>query len=325
MKLSKNPKVFISHASEDKERFVIDFATKLRSNGVDAWVDQWEINVGDSLIDKIFEQGISEADSFIIVLSHNSIQKPWVKEELNAASIKRIEKSTKVIPVIIDRDVDVPEVLKTTVWEIIENINSYDASLKKILSSIYGVYEKPELGSKPAYAINTVEVEGLSTIDSTIFKAIGDEVFSAIQIYIEEQALKKIITQLELSQEEMIDSLEILEENYLLEQTKFLGSRLPMIQLKYYGVLKYAEHFIENFSNIYHSMLSLIMNGDLSYSQNYATKLNCSNVLTNALVEYFDRQGYVKTHNTISSGNGIWEVTASGKRFFRQQLEKNNL
>jgi hypothetical protein len=30
------PKVFASHASEYKDRFVLDLATKLRSNGVDA-------------------------------------------------------------------------------------------------------------------------------------------------------------------------------------------------------------------------------------------------------------------------------------------------
>ena len=36
-----NPKVFVSHASEDKDRFVNTFATKLRENGVDAWLDKW--------------------------------------------------------------------------------------------------------------------------------------------------------------------------------------------------------------------------------------------------------------------------------------------
>ena len=322
MKISNSPKVFISHASEDKKRFVIDFATKLRSQGVDAWVDQWEINVGDSLIDKIFEQGISEADSFIIVLSKNSVKKPWVHEELNAASIKRIEKNTRVIPIIIDKDVVVPEVLKTTVWEVIEDLNSYDTNLKKILSSIYGVYEKPDIGSKPAYAIKAVEVEGLSIIDSAIFKAIGDEAFKADSSHLEEVPLKKIIEQLEISNDEMIDSLDILENDYLLEQTKFLGSRLPMIRLEYHGVLKYAEHFIENFKNIYTQMISLIMNGELLYSEIYALKIKCNNILTDALIQYLDSQGYIKTHNTISSGNGIWEVTATGKRYFREYLEK---
>jgi hypothetical protein len=34
------PKVFLSHASEDKDHFVLDFARQLREKGVDVWVDQ---------------------------------------------------------------------------------------------------------------------------------------------------------------------------------------------------------------------------------------------------------------------------------------------
>ena len=36
-------KVFISHASEDKDRFVLDFAKRLRTNNIDAWIDIWEM------------------------------------------------------------------------------------------------------------------------------------------------------------------------------------------------------------------------------------------------------------------------------------------
>ena len=48
------------HASEDKERFVLEFASKLRQNGVDAWVDKWEMKLGDSLVHKIFEEGTKQ-------------------------------------------------------------------------------------------------------------------------------------------------------------------------------------------------------------------------------------------------------------------------
>ncbi len=57
------PKVFVSHASEDKDRFVLDFAARLRAKGIDAWVDKWEMHAGDKLIDKIFEEGIKECPS----------------------------------------------------------------------------------------------------------------------------------------------------------------------------------------------------------------------------------------------------------------------
>ena len=79
-----NPKVFISHASEDKERLLRAFATKLRQEaGVDAWVDEWEIYPGDSLVQKIFEEGVKDAEAVIIVLSEHSVDKPWVREELS--------------------------------------------------------------------------------------------------------------------------------------------------------------------------------------------------------------------------------------------------
>ena len=85
-----NPKVFLSHASEDKARFVDAFATRLRNKGVDAWIDRWEMLPGDSLVDKIFEEGIRNANAVIVILSSNSINKKWVREELNAAFVKRI-------------------------------------------------------------------------------------------------------------------------------------------------------------------------------------------------------------------------------------------
>jgi len=319
----ETPKVFISHASEDKDRFVIDFATKLRSNGVEAWVDQWEINIGDSLIDKIFEQGISDADAFIIVLSHSSIQKPWVREELNAAAIKRIEKNTKVIPLIIDMGLEVPEVLKTTVWETIDNIDSYDDSFHKILASIFGVYEKPPLGDKPTFAIEKVYVQGLSDLDASVFKAIGDHVFENDNLFVEENELIDIASRLQITQEELSEIIDILEDAYLLKITRLLRGTFPMVQFNDFGVIRYAEHFIPALPEIYKNLIALVVNGELTYSSNYAKKLQCQTLLIDSLINDFESSGYVKVQNALTEGLGIYDVTASGKRYFRQHLEDN--
>lgn len=110
------PKVFVSHASEDKARFVVDFASRLRENGVDAWLDKCEMKPGDNLVDKIFEEGLKEARAVVIVLSTTSVQKPWVREELNVSVVNRISRGTKLIPVLID-NCEVPECLRSTVWQ----------------------------------------------------------------------------------------------------------------------------------------------------------------------------------------------------------------
>jgi hypothetical protein len=106
------PKIFISHAGEDRERFVRRFAERLRAKGVDAWVSFWEINPGDSLVDKIFEEGLKDCQAFLLVLSHNSFNKSWVREELDAGMVRKIEKQTKLIAVRLD-GCEVPECLNT--------------------------------------------------------------------------------------------------------------------------------------------------------------------------------------------------------------------
>src|SRR5438105_1672243 len=94
-------KVFISYSHQDKA-VVEGLAADLNSNGVDVFFDQWDIQPGDSIVDKIFTQGLAEAQLFVVVLSKASVSSRWVREELDAATIRRIEGITKVVPVIIE-------------------------------------------------------------------------------------------------------------------------------------------------------------------------------------------------------------------------------
>jgi len=108
-----SPKAFLTHASADKERFVRDFAAKLMKNGVDVWLDEWEINPGDNPVRKIFEEGLPKCQFVILIMSAISVQKPWVREELDAAFVRKVEGQARLIPVRLD-GCQMPECLKTT-------------------------------------------------------------------------------------------------------------------------------------------------------------------------------------------------------------------
>ena len=144
-------KVFISHASEDKDRFVLEFAKKLRENGVDAWVDVWEMLPGDSLVDKVFYEGIKNARAMIVVLSNYSVEKPWVREELNRGFLDRLSGKCRIIPVVID-ECPIPEPLRSTIWQKIDNLDNYEIEFNRILEAVYGRINKPALGSPPEIA-----------------------------------------------------------------------------------------------------------------------------------------------------------------------------
>ncbi|HCE1980937.1 toll/interleukin-1 receptor domain-containing protein [Vibrio parahaemolyticus] len=78
--------VFISHSSHDKP-FVRKLAAALLSEGFPVWLDSWELQLGDSLIDKIYD-GLTESSFVIVVLSENALKSGWVDRELNAALAK---------------------------------------------------------------------------------------------------------------------------------------------------------------------------------------------------------------------------------------------
>lgn len=142
---SNRNRVFISYAHKDRDRFALEFASKLRAHGIDAWIDAWELLPGDSLVDKVYEEGLKNSRAMIIILSMNSIHRPWVREELNYAFIKRLSGKLRIVPVVID-DCEVPEVLKSTLWEKIEDITDYDKEFQRIIDLIYSRRKAPPLG-----------------------------------------------------------------------------------------------------------------------------------------------------------------------------------
>jgi hypothetical protein len=129
----KNERVaFLSHSSKDKG-FVRRLAADLVAHGVKVWIDEQRILVGDSIPEKI-AQGLAESDFFLIVVSHNSVESPWVKKELSSALVHEIERrKVAVLPIKLD-DARMPDSINDKHYA--DFRGSYDEGLKKLLQSI---------------------------------------------------------------------------------------------------------------------------------------------------------------------------------------------
>ncbi len=88
---------FISHSSPD-DRYVAEFVQLVRSLGYDDVFNDSHTIEPDALFWTRIEQGIREADAFVVVLSHASVKSYWVDREVQFAR----ELGKKVIPVRID-------------------------------------------------------------------------------------------------------------------------------------------------------------------------------------------------------------------------------
>jgi hypothetical protein len=234
------PRTFVSHASEDKDRFVIDLARRLRASGIDAWLDDWELQPGDSLVDRIFEEGIGNADAFIVVLSKHSIAKKWVREELNAAVVKRLSEGTLLIPVLID-DVEVPQALRSTLWVKIESLVAYDTQLERIVRSIYGHTEKPALGPPPSWVRPAVPITGLAATDSIVLSLAAEQALASGHRFLDTARLLDACAKADLDPDACVESLSALDHADLLDVAIRQPAAISRLQITNRGLVAFLE------------------------------------------------------------------------------------
>jgi len=117
---------FISYFSGDKG-FVGRLERDLRLREIQLWKDDSEIEIGDSISDKI-QQGLADSYCFIIVLSAEALSRPWVKEELRAAYALRLGGEFKILPVL-HKECDIPPFLMDYKFADFREDRRYDEQL----------------------------------------------------------------------------------------------------------------------------------------------------------------------------------------------------
>jgi hypothetical protein len=162
------PRVFLCYGSEDYS-MAERLARALMKDGIDIWWDNWEISSGDSHRQKI-DSGLGNCTHFLALLTPASIEKPWVKLEMDAAYVKRVRGQAKFIPLRYGiTPLDLPPLLAGMQSPDITDQNFEDA-VRDLVNDIHGVSQKPQLGSPPvSTALPATEFSQIATAISKIF------------------------------------------------------------------------------------------------------------------------------------------------------------
>ena len=148
----KNPKVFISYSWTNYEYVmkVRKLAKRLRSDGVDAILDEWSMHAGQDM-DVFMEHSIRDADKVLILCDKGYTLKAnervgGVGKETSIISPEVYGKfdQRKFIPVCMESIQDVPTYLKTK-WAVKMNDDNPD-SYTDLIGEIFEVDKKPLLG-----------------------------------------------------------------------------------------------------------------------------------------------------------------------------------
>ncbi|ASF43668.1 toll/interleukin-1 receptor domain-containing protein [Capnocytophaga endodontalis] len=162
------PKVFISYSwdSEAHKNWVLNLATKLRENGIDAILDQWELELGKP-IPNFMGKSIEISDRVICIMTPNYKTKSNAEDPkggvayessiMAAETIKNII-TTKFIPLLREGNDNnaIPYFLIGRTYIDMRDNNSFEDRLEELLRGIYKEpkSKKPLLGKKPEYVEN---------------------------------------------------------------------------------------------------------------------------------------------------------------------------
>lgn len=124
--------VFISYSHSD-ELIVNKLTAHLVKHNANVWVDTWELNIGDSILNKV-QDAIQESSALLVVLSKASVESEWCKKELSAGLMRELdEKRVVVLPVLVD-DCQIPVFLREKMYADLRG--DFDDGLHKILDAI---------------------------------------------------------------------------------------------------------------------------------------------------------------------------------------------
>jgi hypothetical protein len=102
--------VFLSHSSEDKDD-VRRLGEDLRRAGLEVWLDEKEIRVGDSIVQKI-EEGLNKTQYLALWLTRRSVSSGWVSAEWQSQFGDEVAKGAVVILPLLAEDCEIPRLLR---------------------------------------------------------------------------------------------------------------------------------------------------------------------------------------------------------------------
>jgi len=188
------PKVFISysHDSATHKKWVLDLATRLRDFGIDAILDQWELQAGDDL-PHFMEHHLRSADRILMICTEQYVGKAnagiggvgYEKMIVTSDLLKTID-SNKVIPIVRQHGGrKLPTFLTSKLYLDFSGEGDAEFAFEELVRTLHGapLYVKPPIGNRatPTASVGSPERTGDPLL--VLLKVVVDDFNSHQRLY----------------------------------------------------------------------------------------------------------------------------------------------
>jgi TIR domain len=174
-KRTTKPDIFMSHSSRDKAA-AVHLAMTLNFCAIDVWMDDWELEVGESLTDGI-AKAMDEARFIAILITENYNKTVWTKTEYKKALAReQKEKRTVMLPLIVG-EADIPEFLEDKIY--IDLRQEFFSGIMKLVGMVHGISRyriSSALSGQPPQTLNDLW-ELMQSIGFEPYVVLGEDDF----------------------------------------------------------------------------------------------------------------------------------------------------
>ena len=147
-----------------------------------------------------------------------------------------------------------------------------------------------------------------------MFKAICDKVVEKEIEWINSNEIKDFISDKDISEGDLYDSLEILSNNYLIEGSVEYGGRIEFFKLTTFGFEIFAKYFFPEYEEITRKVLISIVNESSSSNSELSEELNTTRILIDFALDSLELLGYCKLSKTVGGNVGVHSISIEAKR-----------
>ena len=179
------PKAFISYSHDNQEhkKWALELATRLRNNGIDAILDQFELQPGADL-PHFMETHLATSNKIIMICTEKYVEKAnkgtggvgYEKMIITSSLMKNID-SNKVIPIIRQNPkLELPTFLKTKLYINFSKTDDFEFSYDELVRTIHNspLFEKPAIGNNPFKPVIKEKLEDDTKLLDTVLSTIID-------------------------------------------------------------------------------------------------------------------------------------------------------
>jgi hypothetical protein len=180
-KRTAKPDLFISHSSRDKAK-ALRLAETLNFCAIDVWLDDWELEVGQSLTGEI-GKAMDDSRFIGILITENYNQTVWTKTEYRKALAREQKEQRVVMLPLIVGEAQIPDFLEDKLY--IDLRNDFFVGVTRLVGMIHGLSRyrvSQAIAERPPQKIRDVW-QLLESIGFEPYVVLGDDDFNEMLRY----------------------------------------------------------------------------------------------------------------------------------------------